>query len=185
MQSVSGHIAKTLKALRQQRGWSLNKAATETGVSKAMLGQIERQESSPTVAILWKIATGFHVSFSTFLAESKLYSQTLLYRASPSSESQANEEQIRINALFPFDEQLRFEMFVIELLPGCEQLSSPHEPGIIEHIIVTGGEIEVLINQHWQILRCGEGLRFNADQAHGYRNPGAVSAFFHNIIHYP
>lgn len=38
-----------------------------TGVSKAMLGQIERGESSPTVTTLWKIATGLQVSFSSLL----------------------------------------------------------------------------------------------------------------------
>ncbi|HDJ1463214.1 TPA: helix-turn-helix transcriptional regulator, partial [Serratia rubidaea] len=70
MQPMSGHLAHTLKTLRRQRGWSLSQAAEQTGVSKAMLGQIEREESSPTVATLWKIATGFNVAFSAFLAPS-------------------------------------------------------------------------------------------------------------------
>ncbi|WP_417653748.1 helix-turn-helix domain-containing protein, partial [Escherichia coli] len=51
---ITQHLATTLKALRQARGWSLSKLAEETGVSKAMLGQIERNESSPTVSTLWK-----------------------------------------------------------------------------------------------------------------------------------
>ncbi|HAT7876040.1 TPA: DNA-binding protein, partial [Legionella pneumophila] len=37
MQEISNRIAKTLKSLRQERGWSLDKTALETGVSKAML----------------------------------------------------------------------------------------------------------------------------------------------------
>lgn len=60
---ITQHPATTLKALRQARGWSLSKLAEETGVSKAMLGQIERNESSPTVSTLWKIATGLNVPF--------------------------------------------------------------------------------------------------------------------------
>ena len=55
---ITQHLATTLKTQRQVRGWSLSKLAEETGVSKAMLGQIERNESSPTVSTLWKIATG-------------------------------------------------------------------------------------------------------------------------------
>ena len=62
--NIAQHLAATLKHLRQQRGWSLSRLAEETGVSKAMLGQIERNESSPTVATLWKIATGLNVPFS-------------------------------------------------------------------------------------------------------------------------
>jgi len=63
MQDLARHISVTLQLLRKQRGWSLDKTAAATGVSKAMLGQIERGESSPTVATLWKIATGFETSF--------------------------------------------------------------------------------------------------------------------------
>ena len=52
MTDLSLHIGQTLRDLRQQRGWSLDKTAQATGVSKAMLGQIERGESSPTVVTL-------------------------------------------------------------------------------------------------------------------------------------
>ena len=65
--NIAQHLAATFKTLRQQRGWSLSRLAEETGVSKAMLGQIERNESSPTVATLWKIATGLNVPFSAFI----------------------------------------------------------------------------------------------------------------------
>lgn len=40
MENISHHIALTLKSLRQEREWSLDRAAKETSVSKAMLGQI-------------------------------------------------------------------------------------------------------------------------------------------------
>lgn len=60
-------IGTTLKMLRQQRGWSLDIAQKNTGVSKAMLGQIVRGESIPTIATPWKIASGFKTSFSSFI----------------------------------------------------------------------------------------------------------------------
>ncbi|VTR58652.1 Helix-turn-helix [Serratia fonticola] len=47
MQDLASHLAQTLKSLRTQRGWSLNQAAENTGVSKAMLGQIERGGVQP------------------------------------------------------------------------------------------------------------------------------------------
>ena len=52
MQELTRHIGSQLKAVRSERGWSLSQTAEHTGVSKAMLGQIERGESSPTVATL-------------------------------------------------------------------------------------------------------------------------------------
>ncbi|MGL5667758.1 MAG: XRE family transcriptional regulator, partial [Shewanella sp.] len=38
MQTINSYLAATLKQLRSQKGWSLDKAALETGVSKAMIG---------------------------------------------------------------------------------------------------------------------------------------------------
>jgi len=55
--AISRSIAQHLQSVRKARGLSLDKTAQLTGVSKAMLGQIERGESSPTIATLWKIAT--------------------------------------------------------------------------------------------------------------------------------
>jgi XRE family transcriptional regulator, regulator of sulfur utilization len=88
-------------------------------------------------------------------------------------------------SLFPFDERLHCEIFIIELLPTCEHLSSPHKSGVIEHVIVVDGTLDVLLNGAWRTLRKGEGLRFNANQHHGYRNTTPKNACFHNIIHYP
>lgn len=80
--NIAQHLAATLKHLRQQRGWSLSRLAEETGVSKAMLGQIERNESSPTVATLWKIATGLNVPFSAFIVRMTAWRPPRLTRSS-------------------------------------------------------------------------------------------------------
>ncbi len=178
MNNISKHIASKMKLLRIENGWSLDKTSEATGVSKAMLGQIERQESSPTVATLWKIATGFNKSFSFFLDDVESNEFT-------SAQNIKSDEKIIITTLFAFDPKSRCEIFIIDLLPSCEHLSIPHKAGIIEHIIVAKGTIEVLLNNKWQILREGEGIGFNADQHHGYRNLTSTIARFHNIIHYP
>lgn len=60
------NIGKHLKNIRQNRELSLDEAAEMTGVSKPMLGQIERGQSSPTITTLWKIATGLKVPLSSF-----------------------------------------------------------------------------------------------------------------------
>ncbi len=185
VQNIYKHIADTLKLLRQKRGWSLDKASQETGVSKAMLGQIEREESSPTIATLWKIATGFHASFSSFITEIDDHSKQKIYYPGYAQNINPADEKIRVTPIFPYDNQLNCEIFIIELLPTCEHFSSPHEPGVVEHVIVVDGKMDVLLEGTWTTLSKGEGLRFNANQPHGYRNRSTESACFHNIIHYP
>lgn len=185
VENIYKHIATTLKELRQKKGWSLDKAAQATGVSKAMLGQIEREESSPTIATLWKIATGFETSFSSFIENIDPGSNEAMYRAGQVQTIHPDDKKIRVLPLFPFDPQLNFELFVIELLPGCEHLSPPHKDGVIEHVIVVQGSMEILIDGEWRKLDQGAGIRFNANQPHGYRNLLPEAAIIHDIIHYP
>jgi transcriptional regulator with XRE-family HTH domain len=71
-------------------------------VSKAMLGQIERNESSPTVATLWKIATGLNVPFSAFIVADE---------AAPTFDPQ--QQAMVVTPLFPWDPELRFDHFSI------------------------------------------------------------------------
>lgn len=185
MEHLYRRIASTLKALRQKKGWSLDKAALETGVSKAMLGQIEREESSPTIATLWKIASGFETSFSSFIDNLQSNFDQSIYRAGETQNIHPDDSKIRVLPLFPFDSHLNFEVFIIELLPGCEHLSPPHANGVIEHVIVTEGYIEVFVDNHWRTVAYGEGLRFLANQPHGYRNASKEIARIHDMIHYP
>lgn len=184
MEDIYKHISGTLKALRRERGWSLDRAAEKTGVSKAMLGQIEREESSPTIATLWKIASGFNTSFSSFIEDIHTEINQSVYRAGETRQLHPTDKKIRVMPLFPFDEQLKLEIFIIELLPGCEHLSPPHQSGVIEHVIAIKGAMEVFVDGAWQLLKVGEGLRFNANQPHGYRNFSKKTTIFHDIIHY-
>ncbi|ALM52222.1 helix-turn-helix domain-containing protein [Halomonas huangheensis] len=188
MQDIAAHIAATLKKLRQQQGWSLDHSARITGVSKAMLGQIERGESSPTVSTLWKIASGFRVSLSELLEGPDL---TVGLRQRDSHERVWGEDSAGMQArvLFPFDPQLGFEMFEVELAAGAESCSSPHAPGVIEHIVVLEGCLALKVGSDedapkWQQLAVGQGIRFQADQPHVMRNVGEGRLRFHDVIHY-
>jgi len=174
--NIAQHLATTLKTLRQQRGWSLSRLAEETGVSKAMLGQVERNESSPTVATLWKIATGLNVPFSAFIVADESTAPTAF---------DPQQQAMVVTPLSPWDPELRFDHFSITLAPGALSESTPHEKGVIEHVVVIGGVLDLCLQGEWQTLTSGEGRRFAGDLAHAYRNSGAQTAHFHSLIHYP
>lgn len=57
MEEIHLIIAKNLKAFRENKKLSLEKVAELTGVSKTMIGQIEKGESSPTITTVWKISS--------------------------------------------------------------------------------------------------------------------------------
>ncbi|ABI37404.1 transcriptional regulator, XRE family with cupin sensor [Shewanella sp. MR-4] len=183
MQTINSYLAATLKQLRSQKGWSLDKAALETGVSKAMIGQIERGESSPTIATLWKIASGFNTSLSTFL-EPTPESQGAVFRNADALRQKPATDGMLVASLFPFEPRFGFEMFELTLLPHYERLSEPHEAGVTEHVIVLSGTMEVLVDGQWQPLQQGEAVRFAADKPHGYRNLSDQPVVFYDLIHY-
>ncbi len=172
---ITQHLAYTLKTLRLARGWSLSKLAEETGVSKAMLGQIERNESSPTVATLWKIATGLNVPFSTFIASP----------ADTQAVFDPQQQAMVVRPLFPWDEALKFDHFSITLAPGALSESTPHEAGVVEHVVVISGELEMNIDGEWRTLTADSGVRFAGDKPHAYRNSSGQTVHFHSLIHYP
>ncbi|MDY5211800.1 helix-turn-helix domain-containing protein [Intestinibacter sp.] len=64
-------VGRNLKRLRKSLGLSLDEASKLTGVSKAMLGQIEREESSPTISTLWRISSGLKINFISLLDDNK------------------------------------------------------------------------------------------------------------------
>lgn len=184
MQEINRYLAQTLKQLRQERGWSLDRAASETGVSKAMLGQIERGESSPTVATLWKIAGGFHTSLSSFIEPTPSEEAGTVLRVADELRQQPASDDMLVAPLFPYEARFGFELFELTLLSGYERLSAPHEAGVTEHVMVVRGEMELLVNGKWIPLSPGKAVRFAADQPHGYRNRSDIPAVIHNLIHY-
>lgn len=172
---MKGNVARQLKQARQQKKLSLDAVASLTSVSKAMLGQIERQESSPTIATLWKISSGLGVSFSSFFTSQNLEVSAAVHFP--------EDPNMQVKTLFPFMEDTALEVFEITLLNHHRQLSSAHQQGVIEHVYVVSGCLSVLAGGEWEKINEGESTRFYADQPHGYYGE-TDKAVFQNIIRY-
>lgn len=183
MEDLNLIIGNKLKDIRIKRDLSLNDVSILTNVSKAMLGQIERGQSSPTVSTLWKIANGLKVSFSVFVDENKEDLKVISQEdISPIIE---DNNKMKLYPIFPFDAKEGFEIFTIELSPGCNHVSPSHNDGVKEYIIVTEGEIEIEIANEIFILKKDQSIRFMANKNHIYRNISSDKAIFQNIILYP
>ncbi|WP_417263608.1 helix-turn-helix domain-containing protein [Celeribacter sp.] len=175
MQTETADMPKiALKAIRNEAGLSLAQTAEITGVSKAMLGQIERGESSPTLVTLWKLAKGFHLPLTAFLEGAATTPPAVNF-----------PESIRFRTLFAFDPTLGSESFLITLTPGQTHVSHPHDAGVVEDIFVTEGTLELHLGDAWTRYGEGAAVRFAADQPHSYRNPTEAPVRFHNTMHYP
>src|ERR1700684_1617908 len=60
-------FGERLRSERQGRGWSMDRLAEASGVSRAMISKIERGESSPTAVVLGKLSAALELSVSELL----------------------------------------------------------------------------------------------------------------------
>lgn len=182
MKDPTCNIGSVLKRVRFERGLTLEQASKLTKVSKAMLGQIERGESNPTISILWKISTGLKISFSEILgSETNNFKPISINDISPVYES---DGKMILYDVFPFNPISGFEYFYIKLLPGAEHISTPHQNSSEEYIVVTKGTIVVTVGDQIFELSAPSALKFKANRKHSYSNPYHTEAVFQNIVKY-
>jgi transcriptional regulator with XRE-family HTH domain len=58
---ITGAVARTLQALRTERGWSLDQLVVRSGVSKGVLVALEQGRSNPSLGTLARISDAFGV----------------------------------------------------------------------------------------------------------------------------
>ena len=177
-------IAANLKALRATKQLSLGEAAERTGVSKSMLGQIERGESSPTISTLWKIATGLQVSFTSLMEQPE--PQTQLIREADMQPLTGDEGRFLLYPVIQSCAGRPFEILDLVLAPGALSASQPHADGTQEFVLVYEGVLEVRLGtaQTSCLVHQGEVLHYHADQCHTYHNPGSTPTRAAMVIQY-
>lgn len=182
MNNLLLNISNTLKKTRTEKGLTLEETSNLTGVSKAMLGQIERAESTPTISTLWKIATGLKISFSEFLNSSQ--SDNNILNIDELEQVYESDGKMILYNVFPFNPLTGFEYFYIKLLPGAHHVSSPHKSSTEEYVVVTQGTLEIVIGDNKYDLKSPAALSFKADEFHEYNNPYDEEVIFQNIVKY-
>ena len=182
MDAMSSRISENLRQIRKEKKLSLDSMAEQTGVSKSMLGQIERGESSPTVATLWKIATGLHISFTALLEGRQ--TETQLIRRGEVSPLLSDEGRFRLFPFFPYDAERRFEMLSIELEPGTRSESVPHEDGTEEFVLVFECALRLTVDGVEYVVEAGEGIRYLANKPHIYECHGTQKTKICMVIYY-
>ena len=183
MESMNLKIGEKLKNLRTTRTLSLDDVSALTGVSKPMLGQIERGQSIPTVTTLWKIATGLKTPLSFFL-EGQRAEYTVV------SPDQANvilgdNGKMRAYPLFTYDPVRSVETFYIEFDPDCSHSSDKHNDGVEEHIFVLRGTLRLVLGDKTVDVGEKQAVRFRADIPHAYQNLSGSECAVYNTIFYP
>ena len=177
-------VGANLRRLRTERALSLEALAKLSGVSRAMLGQIELGQSAPTINVLWKIARALDLPFAALLSQPSHTTGPRVLRAAKTKRLTSHDGMFSSRALFPFDEPRRVELYELVLKPGGVEEADAHASGTRENLAVTAGDVEIVVDGTAHQHGRGDAIAFDADVAHAYRNTGAVDAVMYLVMTY-
>ena len=183
LENIGLIVAENLKRLREERKLSLDSVAKSSGVSKSMLGQIERGVTNPTISTLWKIANGLKISFTSLMMRPE--TDVEIVQRSALTPFVETDGKYRNYPVFPFDSSRGFEMYAIELDPGVRLDAEPHPEGTQEFITAFSGALTVFLNDERWTIKDGDSIRFKADRKHAYANEGNTLCRLSMVICYP
>jgi XRE family transcriptional regulator, regulator of sulfur utilization len=183
LENMNMVLANNLKRIREEKKLSLEKVADLTGVSKTMLGQIERGESSPTITTVWKIANGLKISFTALINNPQ--PDTIIIEKSDVTPLIEDNGRFRLYPFFPYEDGRRFEVYSVEIEKGGYISADTHGEGTQEFITVFDGELTVRVSEVEYSVTNGNSIRFNTDRPHTYHNSGNTLTRISMIIYYP
>ncbi|WP_325169478.1 helix-turn-helix domain-containing protein [Azospirillum agricola] len=174
-------LGRNLRRLRTRQGLSLERLARVSGVSRAMLGQIELGRSAPTITLLWKIARALDVSIAALTSTSAQDSVVVLRQAQAKILSTA-DGLVLTRPLFPGDGDRRVEFHEMLLHPQATEDRTPHPAGTVEHLVVAMGRVEVTVGGARHRLERRDAILFDADVPHAVHNVGDGDALLYLVL---
>jgi transcriptional regulator with XRE-family HTH domain len=166
-------IGPRVKALRESLGLSLRDLAGRTNVSAPMLSQVERGETSPTLAVAARIAAGLELSLSQLLRLDESGHAVVVRRGEGRNRDRRGHRTEELTPPLPGQ---RADVSLHTLQPGATTGGADdpplHEPGAREIAVVLGGELTLFVDGERHVLRKGDSVTFDADLPHHFHNPG-------------
>ena len=181
--TAAPQLGDRVRALREAMRLSLRDLAERSGVSAPMLSQVERQETSPTIAVAAKIAAGLELTLSQLLRLDE-GEHVAISRAGTRRRYQRGGHQFE--ELTPPLPGQRADVSLHTLEPGAATGGSGdppmHEPGSRETAVVLSGTLALVVDGSRHELRDGDSVTFDADLPHHFENEGEEPTRFLAVI---
>jgi transcriptional regulator with XRE-family HTH domain len=176
-------VGRRVRALRDARGLSLRDLAKRSGVSAPMLSQVERGETSPTIAVAQRIAAGLDLPLSTLLRLDERQHVALVRKADRRTARRDGHVVQELTRPLPGE---RASVTVHTLRPGGRTGGAHdkpvHAPGSRETVVAQTGRVVLMIDGERHVLAEGDAVTFDADLAHHFENPSRRTATFLAVV---
>ena len=159
-------LPQRLKDARKAQGLSLDAIANLSGVSRSMVSQIERGESSPTISTLWNLTRALNVDFAGLIEQREQGDKIDVLPANEVPAIENMGRKCRIAILSPPEEAGGHEVYDIAFQAGGFLKSEPHARGTREQLTVLEGQVCVTSGTASSKLQQGDTARYAADVTH-------------------
>ncbi|MCM3812939.1 cupin domain-containing protein [Streptomyces sp. DR7-3] len=173
--SGSEGIGQYLRRERMDRGFTLEKLAAKTGLSRSYLSNVERDVNSPTINTLRTIVDALGTTLSQLFHAVDRERRVVTPPDQRVELTRAGVEGVTYTLLNP-KHSGRLEMMMLEVAPGASSGSDPHTHSGEEVGLLLSGELDYWVDGAHYRLRPGDCVSFDSSLPHRYSNPGDVPA---------
>ena len=174
-------VGPRIRRLREGMQLSLRDLSARSGVSAPMLSQVERGETSPTLATAGRIASGLELTLSQLLRLDEAPAAAVV-RAGERPTTGSGPH--RVSLLTPDLPGQRVAVAEHELAPGesIPGADARHEPGSREVCVVLAGAVRLEVDGQTYDLASGDAVTFDSDLEHRLSNPSSHPARFLSVL---
>ncbi len=167
--AFSGQLGKTIQRLRKAYNLSLSELSEQSGVAKSIISQIERNETNPTLATIWRLSQALDVSIDRVLsaAHDADFVEDIPSNDMPVLTSEDGKMQLTIIGWSKTVEWLQW--YDVAADAGAVLESEGHQRGSIECLSVLAGTFEVTAGQETRRVETGATVRYRCDRPHTVR----------------
>ena len=180
-EDVKSALSRNLKRLRLSRGWSLDDLATRSGVSRAMIVQVEGAKTNASLGTICELADALAVPVQSLIEVPK-ENRIQLVPAADTSVLWSDDAGSWARLLCGTSTREKLELWSWSLAPKAEYSSKAHGHGTREIIWVTSGSLSVATGSGDTKASAGDCIIFEADHQHTYRNAGRGTCEFSMIV---
>ena len=160
-------VAANVRALRMQADMTLADLASEAGLGKSTLAQLESGKGNPSVETLWAIAAALQVPFARIVDEAQPSLRVVRAADVPPMHS-AETPGWAGRLLTASHGRGTFDLYALDLEKGAVRHADAHHAGVLEHLVVVVGRLRAGPQDGPVLLEAGDLITFGADVPHVY-----------------
>jgi transcriptional regulator with XRE-family HTH domain len=181
MQEALRPLSENIRRLRTERGMSLSALARSAQLSKSTLFKLERREANPSMDTLWSLATALNVPFAALFVDDGAHPLIEVIRREDApkvirdgrgaflGKNRKHDPHFTIRHILSRHARGELEVYSVDIDPKIERHAAAHSNGVIEHLYVTAGRIQLSVAGVTDTLEEGDRMSFLADREHSYR----------------